>query len=198
MACLSPRDPLDQSSGQAQRRAQPALLPFHLPMIALMVEARQMQNSMQRQNLHFVRGRVSQLRRALLRHVCGNRNLACQSQRSGCPRRIRRKRQNIRLFVLPTKLTIQGSHFRAAGHKQVDRALESGSPARAKQKSLQPRFTQTCDRLLQDNQLASASSATFSALLCDLNLPGPIPPPGPSLKRSCQNRREGPPRALPA
>jgi len=105
-----------------------------------MVEARQMQNSVQRQNFHFVRGRVSQLRRALLRYIRGNRNLARQSRRARRPLRIRGKRQHVRLFVLPPKPAIQGSHFRAAGHKQIDSALEPGGPPRAKQKSFQPRF----------------------------------------------------------
>lgn len=106
-----------------------------------MVEARQMQNSVQRQNLHFIGSRVSQLRRTLFRHVCGNRNLARQAQRSGRSLRIGRKRQDVGLFVLPPKLAIQRPHFRAAGHKQIDRALEPGRSARAKQKSFQPRFT---------------------------------------------------------
>ena len=121
---------------------------------------------MQRQNLYFIRRRVSQLRRALFRHVCGNRNLTRQSQPSERPLRIRRKRQDVRLFVLPPKLPIQGPHFRATGHKQIDRALESGGSARAKQKSFQPRFAQACNRFLQNYQLASASSADFLGALC--------------------------------
>jgi hypothetical protein len=54
-------DSLDQRSRQSKRATQFRFLAGHFTIIALMIEARQMKNSVQRQNLDFLRYRMPEL-----------------------------------------------------------------------------------------------------------------------------------------
>ena len=68
--------PLDQGDGQFQQPAQCDLLARHLSIIALVVKARQMKNSMQRQNLDFRGRRMSEAGCVLRGDVGGDCDLA--------------------------------------------------------------------------------------------------------------------------
>ena len=71
-------DSFNQGGRQPKRPAQLRFLARHFTIIALMVKARQMQYSVQRQNLDFLRRGMPEAERILKRNVGGDRDLARQ------------------------------------------------------------------------------------------------------------------------
>jgi hypothetical protein len=71
-------DSLNQASRQPERPAQCGFLARHFTIIALVVKARQMKDSVQRQNLDFLGGGMSEPGRILQCNVGGDGDFARQ------------------------------------------------------------------------------------------------------------------------
>ena len=163
-----------------------------------MVKARQMKDSVQRQNLDFLGGRMSQQKP----------HSAAQCRRRSQPRppasplrrgsemlaRSCRKRQHIRCLVLPAKLAIQRAHGRTAGHQHIHLALAAQRPAaRAARNRSKRAFAQSCDLSFAKSPTRLTPSAAFlrflRVYLSEVTA-------SRSISRG-QNKQEGLPRALP-
>lgn len=66
----------NQRRGQMKSAAQLRFFASHLTIIALVIEARQMKNSMQRENLHLLRRGMPKLQRILHGNFGADRNIA--------------------------------------------------------------------------------------------------------------------------
>jgi len=67
---------LDQSNRQAEHLTEFLFFARHLTIIALVVKTRQMKNSVQRENLHFLGRRVSEAQSILQGNLGGDGDLA--------------------------------------------------------------------------------------------------------------------------
>jgi len=99
-----------------------------------MIEARQMQNPMKRQDLHFHGGGVTETGSILTSDVSRNCDFSGELLSSVC---IRRKRKHVGSFVFLSKLKIQRPHFCAAGQQDVHPAPQVYYPARSQHESLE-------------------------------------------------------------
>src|ERR1700722_13565125 len=120
-----------------------------------MVKASQMENPVQRQHFDFLRRGVSQPDGILRRDIRRDRNLARhrRSPPGVCNRGGQRgKRQDVSGLVLASKLAVQRAKSCAASDQHIDRAAQSGFPARAQDEARERPSAEALDFLLQNHQ----------------------------------------------
>ena len=124
----APAYPRNQARRQPQFPPQLRLARSHLARVLLVVEARQVQQSVQQQHPHLVAQRMPKLRRLPRRHLKRNRQVARQSWslRIAEEGRVgrRRKRQHIRRLVFAEKCPVQPPQRRIVRQQHVDFALQ--------------------------------------------------------------------------
>jgi len=180
-----PLDTLNQRSRQAKLAAQCGFLTRHCTIIALMVETRQMENSMQCQNLDFVGGGMSEPRGILHGDVPRDGDLSGKLCTVPVFRaRGKRKRQNVCGFVLAEKLSIQRTNGCAGGDEHIHAAAQPGRFPRSQHETGKRCSVQSGNSSLQNDQV-----------FCPKQTRGPawVLPVGPisilSLRRNAAFRR---------
>src|ERR1019366_2575088 len=156
--------PLDQTRFQSQLPPQPALFAGHFAMVALVIEARQVQDAMQRQNLHLIRHRVAQARRIFPGDVRGNCHISGNGPCLAAFSLRRRKRQNVGGFVGSAESPVQSTQLGTVRHQHIHRFTQTDQPPRPQHKTFERGPAQPSDSLSKDNQLALSGdgSNTFA------------------------------------
>jgi hypothetical protein len=122
--------PLDQASLQLQSLPQSAFLASHLAIIPLVIEARQMENSVQHENFYLRSQRVTQAGGILPCDLRGYREVARHLLSWRVPQWRRWKRQYVCRFVLSPEAQVQGAKFSAVGHQNIHGATQTHGPPR--------------------------------------------------------------------
>src|SRR5271165_734637 len=145
---------LNQGLRHPKRQSQFGFFARHCTIIALVVKARQMENSVERQNLDFLGNGMSETYGILARNVGRDGNVAGQLSFFAMPCwGSIRKRQNVGSFVVAAKLAVQTAYNRAAGDEHVDRGAEAHRLSRPQDKARHRAFVQPRDFFLQNNQV---------------------------------------------
>jgi hypothetical protein len=142
---------LDQPSRQPEPSPQRYFLTRHLPVVALMIETRQMKYSVQSKNLHFLRNGVAQAHSILRRDIGRNCDVASH-QPLACTNRSGWKRQDIGSLILSAKPAIERAHFGTARDQNIYRALQLRRPPNPPHKTFKHRLAQAHDFLSQNDQ----------------------------------------------
>ena len=141
----------------------------HLPLVPLMIVSSQMQQTMQDENLHFLRCAVPESACTLCRDLGRNRNLAGEffsrifssGVVTGKILGGGWKRQHVGCLVFPAKAPVQRLHLAAGSHQNIDRAFQSRSLPRARRKAQQCEFAQLRHTLLKNNQSPGSDSSQY-------------------------------------
>jgi hypothetical protein len=134
-------DSFDQSNRQSECPAQLRFLARHLTIIALVIKPRQMENSMKHENLDFLGNRMPEPYGTLQGDVRGNGDVSSRGARAGIrTRRYRRKRENVRRFVLAAELAIQRTNGCTAGHKHIHGCAETHRMSGTQDETIQRAF----------------------------------------------------------
>ena len=141
----------DQSRLQFQLPPQPAFFASHLAIIALVIEARQMQDSMQRQNFHLVGNRVAQARGVFPGDVRGNCHISGNAPGLISFHLRRWKRQYIRGLVGSSESPVKSTHFRTVRHQYIHRAPQLDRAPRPQHKAFERCCAQTHDSSSEDD-----------------------------------------------
>ncbi len=121
-----------------------------------MVKARQMEDAVEGKDFDFNGGRMAEARGIFGGDIGGDRDVASEawsaSLRFG--RILRRKRQDVRGFVLIAKTAIQRADGGAGGYENVDVATQSSVATGARDKARESCLAQTCDFFLENHHFS--------------------------------------------
>jgi hypothetical protein len=141
-------DAFDQSGGKLEHSAEVRLFPRHLTIIALVVQTRQMKNSVQGQDLHLGANGMAQTSRILRGNIGGNRNLPRERPCTILAGRLLgRKGKNIRCFIQVAESQVQRAHRTAAGDQNIYACPKSNASPRAQDKPFERSCAQSDDFL---------------------------------------------------
>jgi hypothetical protein len=116
---------------------QPAFFAGHLAIIALVIEARQMQDAVQRQNFHLVCHRMTQAPGVLPGNVRRDRYFPGNAFALSSCRRRGGKRQYVRGFVCSPESLVQRPQLGTAGDQDIHRATQPNRAPRPQYKSFE-------------------------------------------------------------
>lgn len=118
-----------------------------------MVEACQVENSMQRQDLHFLSHRVPETPSILHRNVGGNGDLTNESGRLAGSywNRERWKRQHVGRLILTAKPAIQRAHGRTTRYQNIHCTVHPDRTPRLQHKAFERLRAQSWNFLVQNN-----------------------------------------------
>ena len=120
-------------------------------MIALVVEARQVQDAMQRQNFHLVGNRVAQARGAFSGDVRGNRYISGNAPALISFYLRRWKRQYIGGLVGSSESPVKSAQLRTVRHQYIHHATQVDRSPRPQHKAFQCCCAQTRDCSPEDD-----------------------------------------------
>jgi len=121
----------------------------HGAVVALVIVAAQVQDTVQGENLYFLGGGVSEFLRVLRGDLSGDGDVAGVARFDGGQGR---KRQDIGGLILAAKAAVQRFQFAAGSDQDVDRGAQSGGVARPNGKAIESAFAEARDAFLQNDQ----------------------------------------------
>lgn len=129
-------DALDESCRQFENPAQLGFFPRHPSIIALVIETRQMQDSVQDQDLDFIGGRMAKPGCVFGGDFRADGDLSARDN-SLASHRSRRKRQDIGRLIFPTELPVQPPHRPGVRYQNMGQTAQFRGAPGSRHESLQ-------------------------------------------------------------
>jgi len=138
--------------------AELLLAPCHLAVVALMVVAAQMENSVQDKNFNFYAGVVPESTRILGGDFGGDGDVTGKAfigiGRGG-------ERKHVRRLIFSAEAAVQGFHLGVRGDEHIDRTVQAGGSACAGDEANERQFGQSDNGLLENYQVTSVAKASM-------------------------------------
>jgi len=131
-----------------------------MPIIALMIEACQMENSVQQQYLHLDRRGMTKIRGISAGNFGGNGDLACEGPFSiSGGNGVCRERENVCRPVLLSKSQVERTHFGVAGQQDIYISRQPDCALGMKHKAAKRHCAQSLNPVLEDDHCGNLSVA---------------------------------------